>query len=291
MASEDIDDGGDGGGAGEAPHRFFDAACAAAWDKWFHVIEGGAQALSERMVALAGLEPGQRALDVATGLGEPAVTAARRVGPAGKVVAVDLSPDMLAYGARRAAELGLDNIEFREMDARALDVPEASFDAVLCRWGLMFIPDLDTALAGFRRALSPAGRFVATVWGAPEGAPALSLGGRVVRAHLGMPPPDEGPSTPFALADVEGLAARLEAAGFEDVAREGFVVDYVFDSVEAFTEFRQDRSAPLKREIAHHPEERQEAAWRALTEAARAYAGEDGEVRMANEGYLLSARR
>ncbi len=121
---------------GPAPRKW-DETRAAAWDKWFHIIEGGAQGLSDRMVALAAIGPGARVLDVASGLGEPAVAAARRAGPEGAVLATDLSPEMLGYGRKRAEKLGLDNIEFRQMDAQALELPEASFDAVLCRWGVI----------------------------------------------------------------------------------------------------------------------------------------------------------
>jgi ubiquinone/menaquinone biosynthesis C-methylase UbiE len=81
---------------------------------------------------LAAIQPGYRILDIATGIGEPAVTAVRKVSPTGQVVATDLSPQMLAIGKERAAELGPTNIEFHEMDADALDFPENSFHAVLC---------------------------------------------------------------------------------------------------------------------------------------------------------------
>ncbi len=117
--------------------RSWDETSAAAWDKWFHIIEGGAEALSDRMVELAAIGPGAQVLDVASGLGEPAVAAAQRVAPSGHVLATDLSADMLGYGRKRAAKLGLANIEFRRMDAQALEVPEAAFDAVLCRWGVI----------------------------------------------------------------------------------------------------------------------------------------------------------
>src|SRR5947209_3599466 len=99
------------------------------------------QPVSERMLELADIQPGSRVLDVATGGAEPALTAAHRVGPAGQVYVTDLSPEMVGLGRERAAELGLHNIDFREMDAEAPDLPEHSFEIVLCRFGLMFLPD------------------------------------------------------------------------------------------------------------------------------------------------------
>jgi ubiquinone/menaquinone biosynthesis C-methylase UbiE len=269
----------------------YDAAHAAAWNKWFHVIEGGAQRLSDRMAELAEIAPGQTVLDVATGLGEPAVTVAARVGPAGRVVAIDTSADMLAFAKARAAKLGLGQIDFRVMDAQAPDLPEAEFDAVLCRWGLMFMTDLDGVLADLRRTLAPGGRLVAAIWGPPEDVPVISLSTRVVHASLGLPPPEEGAKTPFALSDVTAFLRRLEAAGFDRVRGEWVTVTYSFESAEAFTEFRRARSGSLNARIARFPADQQESAWQAVCEAARAQAAPDGTLRVANAAYCASARR
>jgi SAM-dependent methyltransferase len=267
----------------------YDAARAAAWRKWFHILEAGAQPLSDRMVALAGIGPGSRVLDIATGLGEPAVTAARQAAPDGHVLGVDLSPDMLAFARARAAEQELSNLEFREMDANALDLPAAAYDAVLSRWGLMFVPDLAGALPRIHACLAPGGRFVASVWGPPETAPAVGLGDRIVRAELGLAPPAEGAMTPFALSDVDAFARTVAAAGFSDVAGEWFDLEYQFDDAATFTQFRRERSGPLNKAIADVPEDRQNAAWDKVTEAAQAYAGPDGRVRVPNRAYCLSA--
>ncbi len=275
---------------GLGPGRY-DAAHAAAWNKWFHIIEGGAQRLSDRMVELAEIAPGQNVLDVATGLGEPAVTAAVRVGAGGRVLAIDTSADMLGFARERAAKLGLDQIDFRVMDAQAPDLPEAEFDAVLCRWGLMFMTDLDGVLAGLRRALAPGGRLVAAIWGPSEDVPAISLSTRLVHASLGLPPPEEGAKTPFALSDVAAFLHQLEAAGFDQVRGEWVTVTYSFESAEAFTEYRRERSGSLNARIAHVPADQQEIAWQAVYEAARARAAPDGTLRLANAAYCASARR
>jgi ubiquinone/menaquinone biosynthesis C-methylase UbiE len=120
---------------------------------------------------LADIQPGQRVLDVATGGGEPAVTAAHRVGSSGHVIATDLSPQMVALGRERVAELELHNIDFREMDAEAPDLPEQSFDVILSRFGLMFLPNLQVALQRLHQLLVPDGRLVAAVWGPPQKVP------------------------------------------------------------------------------------------------------------------------
>lgn len=266
------------------------ADSAAAWAKWCHIIEDGAQGLSDRMVEVAAIGPGAQVLDVASGLGEPAVTAARRAGPGGQVLATDHSGEMLGHGRQRAETLGLDNIEFRQMDAQALDVPKAAFDAVLCRWGAMFLPELDRALAGFRRCLKPGGRLVAAIWGAAEQVPCIGLGARVVHAHLGLAPPVEGPGTPFALSEVAAFERQVAAAGFEEVRGAWFNVCYTFETAEQFTQYRRDLSKPLNQRIAAFPAEAREAAWAALTEAAREFESPEGTVTFDNAAYCVSAR-
>ena len=98
-------------------------AVATGWRKWWEIIEGGARQVSDRMLELAEIQTGQRVLDVATGIGEPAVSAARKVGPTGHVVATDQSPQMLEIARERAASLGLQNMEFKVTDAEALELP------------------------------------------------------------------------------------------------------------------------------------------------------------------------
>lgn len=278
------------GGTDEIAPSKWDTNRAAAWHKWFYIIEDGAHSLSDRMVELAAIGPGSRVLDVASGVGEPAATAARRAGPDGQVLATDLSEEMLGHGRARAEKLGLDNIEFRRMDAQALEVPEAGFDAVLCRWGVMFLPDLDGALAGFHRCLKPGGHLVAAVWGPAEQVPCISLGARVVHTHLGLAPPDEGAGTPFALAEVGAFERRVAAAGFENVRGAWFNVSYVFETAAQFTQYRRDLSGPLIERMATYPAAAQEAAWAALTESARAFETPEGTVKFDNAAYCVSAR-
>lgn len=269
----------------------WDPKRAAAWKKWFPVIERGAQVLSDRMVERVAIGAGDRVLDVATGSGEPAVTAARKVGPGGHVDGVDLSTDMLDLARERVRELGLGNVAFRVVDASALDAPPQSYDAVLCRWGLMFMGDLAVPLRAFHAALKPGGRLAVAVWGAPDDAPALSMSARIVLAHLDMPPPDEGPGTPFGLHDVDDLRAQIEAAEFADVRSESVAIHFTFDSCDDYARMRRERSAPLEARIAHFSSQRRAAAWRAVARAAAAHADADGIVRIENRAFCVSARR
>ena len=123
---------------------------AGAWEKWWPDIERGAQSASTALADAIGARPGQRILDVSTGIGEPAVTLARIVGPEGSIVATDQSASMLAVAGERIKEEGLGNIELVEADTEALNLPENEFDGAVCRWGLMFLPDLQAALGALR---------------------------------------------------------------------------------------------------------------------------------------------
>jgi ubiquinone/menaquinone biosynthesis C-methylase UbiE len=129
---------------------------AADWNEWWQTIEIAAQKVSDRLVELAEIKLGHKVLDIATGIGEPAVSAARKLvevdgsgnkindnEKTGHVLATDISSEMLTIAKQRAAALGLqDVIEFRQADAEMQELLESSFDVVLCRWGLMFMPNL-----------------------------------------------------------------------------------------------------------------------------------------------------
>src|SRR6202050_2004066 len=141
---------------------------AEGWKRWWPTFERAAQTVNDRLVELAGVRAGNRVLDIATGSGEPALTAARAVGPSGRVVAVDMSPGMLAIARERIDAARLNNVDLVESDAEALQrdphPAPAPFDPVRCRWGLLFMPDLDGVVRGLHRALKPGGHFTTAVW-------------------------------------------------------------------------------------------------------------------------------
>lgn len=266
-------------------------SAAPGWKKWREVLERGAQFVSDRMVELADIRPGHRVLDVATGAGDPAVTAARRVGPTGHVLGTDLSPAMLAIARERATTLGLRNLEFREMDAEALEFPEGSFDAALCRFGLMFLPNAAAAADRIRRSLARGGKFVGATWSVPPKVPLISLPMAVMQKALQLAPPPPGTPSVFSLSAPDAVERLLIDAGFRDVATEGLTMTVEFPSTEVYTSFLRDMAPPIRALLAKQPPERQEMLWRAVREAARSYATPDGTVRMSNEGLYVVGQR
>ena len=264
---------------------------AAGWRQWWPKFEEGLGSVSERLVELADIKPGNRVLDIATGIGEPAVTAARRVMPGGHVVATDIAPGMLEIGRKRANELGLENIEFRETDAEELDLPEEQFDVVLSRFGLMFLPDLGVALERIRGVLGPGGRLAAAVWGPPERVPLIAIPQQTVSRELELPPPPPGTPGPLALGDADALAARVRESGFVDVRTERRDATTPWESAAEFVQFIRAIAAPVRRILADQTPERREQVWHAVEQAAAAYEDSDGSVRLANQVIYIVARR
>jgi len=261
------------------------------WERWWHVIEKGAGIISERMLEMADVASGHHVLDVATGIGEPALSAARRVGPEGHVTAVDQAKDMLAIARRRAETLGLSNVTFQEMDAEMLGMNTTDFDGVLCRWGLMFMPDVDTALTRICQTIKRDGRIAAAVWSSPEKVPSISLPMGVVRELLQIPPPPPGTPNPFCLADTALLEQMFQQAGFRDICIESIMVDFAMPSAEVYTEFTRDINAPLVALLADRSSEQQDMVWEAITEAVRRYEAPDGSIHIENEAICISGIR
>jgi ubiquinone/menaquinone biosynthesis C-methylase UbiE len=263
---------------------------ATGWRKWSELIDESASAISERLVELAGVGPGSRVLDVAAGYGEPSLTAARRTGSEGEVVATDISAEMIAFGRERAAAAGLENIEFVESDAASLRFPEGSFDAALSRWGIIFEPDGEAAAARIRSFLKPGARMAISSWGPPDRVPMLAIPMGTAMQRLEVPPPPPGTPGPLSRPTPEALGGLLEAAGFSNVEVEQAEVSFEWQSAEEFTAFMKEIAPPISAMIAPHPREVQDETWAAITEAIREKAGDDGAVRLTNLVLLAAGR-
>ena len=262
---------------------------AAGWEKWWPLFENCAQSVSTRLVELARVKPGHRVLDIATGTGEPAITAARVVGANGRVIGVDHSPGMLDVARRRAQGLGLHNVEYREGDAASLNEPAGSFDAVLCRWGLMFVPDLAAAARGMHAALKPGASLATAVWDKGDKVPMITLAGPQVRETLGIAPPPPGTPNPMSLADTSILERALTGAGFRDFKVEPMNVRFEFDSPEKFLESRKDISYDFRNAMASQAVEVQRKLEEIVIREARPFVGADGKMRLDNQTFLISA--
>jgi SAM-dependent methyltransferase len=262
---------------------------ATGWRKWSELIDERTSKISSRLVELAGVEEGSRVLDVAAGYGEPTLTAARKAGPDGSVVATDISAEMLAYGRERAKAAGLDNIEFVESDAISLQFDEGSFDAAVSRWGIIFEPDGEAAAARVRGFLKEGARMAISSWGTIEQVPFLAIPMRTAMQRLGVAPPPPGTPGPLSRPTPEALGALLEGGGFADVQVEQVEVSFDWESPEEFTTFIKEIAPPITAMLAPHPPDVQEETWAAITEAVREAAG-DGPVTFSNVVLLAAGR-
>lgn len=261
---------------------------AAGWKKWSPLIDKGTAAVSERLVELARVAPGGRVLDIATGYGEPALTAAKRVGPDGEVVATDISADMLEFGRERAAAAGLENVRFIESDAASLEFPEASFDAALSRWGIIFEPEPEATAARIRTFLKRGSRMAIASWGTIERAPMFGLTVGTLMQRLQVPPPPPGTPGPLARPTPEALAALLEGGGFSNVEVEDLDLVFEYDSPEEFVTCMREIAPPITALLAQFPEDVQSEGWAAITEAARERAGGDRPFTLSNQALVAA---
>lgn len=282
---------------------------AAGWKVWWQTIEGAAQKVSDRLVELTEIRANQKVLDIATGIGEPAVTAARKLvgasGPSNKindnvkntgyVLATDISPQMLTIAKQRAMALGLqDIIDFRQADAEMLELPNSSVEVVLCRWGLMFMPNLNNALSRIHQVLVPGGGLDCAVWAEASKVPFISFPMGIVMRELNVPAPSSVTPGPFALADTSILQDALCSARFTDIKSERLNVTFEFAKVEDYINYTKAVASTIKTMLSKESVKRQEEVWNIVTEQVKnKYANVDHgtPVRIDNESICVTAKK
>src|SRR5258708_33681538 len=144
------------------------------------------QGVTDALVELAAVHPGMRILDLASGTGEPALTLSPLVGEQGEIVGTDVNAQPLEIAAQRATAQGIRNVAFQVSDAHVLPFPDAAFDRVTCRFGVMYFRDVVQALREARRVLKPGGRIALVAWGRLEQPYFHAMAGTVFK-HVGGP--------------------------------------------------------------------------------------------------------
>lgn len=249
---------------------------AVAWDEWGGVLEEWLGPATEVMLDLAGVGAGARVLDVAAGAGGQTVAAARRAGPAGRVLATDISAGILARADRRLAEAGLANAATRVMDGEDIAVEPGHYDAVVSRLGLIYFPDRQRALHSMREALRPGGRVAVVVYAPAELNGFFSVPVAIIRRAAGLGPPLPGQPGPFSLAADGALAGELAAAGFSDTEVREVDAPLRLPTAADCLRFERESFGALHQMLAALPEADREAAWAEVGEALRQFDGADG---------------
>jgi SAM-dependent methyltransferase len=254
-------------------------AAAEAWDRWAPLLARWLGPATEAMLDMAAVAPGARVLDVAAGAGEQTLTAARRVGAEGYVLATDISPAILRFALRAARQAGLAHVETLELDGERHDtLPEASFDAAISRVGLIYFPDQQRALAGIRRALKRGGRFAAIVYSTPEKNPFFSQPVGIIRRRAHLPPPLPGQPGPFSLGGERALASALEQAGFREVEVRRVDSPLKLPSAAECVRFERESFGALHQMMAALSESERTETWKEIETVLRKYETDEGFV-------------
>ncbi len=251
-------------------------AIAPSWERRRAEIEGVCAPVREWMLRALVPHEGQTVLELAAGAGDTGFGAAAALGEDGTLISTDFSPAMLEAARRRGAELEVENVEYRVIDAERIELVDDSVDGVLCRFGYMLMADPAAALAETRRVLRPGGRLALAVWGPPErnpffGAVAIGL---VKGGH--MPPPDPAAPGPFSMASAERTSALLEAAGFGEVRVEEVPVSFEIAGIDQYLDFTADTAGPIALVLRRLPADDREAVKAQSRAALERFAGGDG---------------
>lgn len=260
---------------------------ADAWSKWFDVIEGGASALSAKMIELVDLDHAKNVLDIGTGVGEPAITAALRLPQPARVTAVDSDPKMIAAARKRANRFGVENIDFEVANAETMPLSNRSCDAILARWSLMFVLDKPRMLRRLYSALRPGGRLVTGVWCNADSVPALSLVQRTIYEHFGWPLENRIPQKAFSLADKERTLKLFTDAGFIGMTVTPCEVVYEFGSPADYIQYRKDVSDVGWSQMADKTDEDWDAVYEAIERKLESCSTAEGRCRIVSHAYCI----
>jgi ubiquinone/menaquinone biosynthesis C-methylase UbiE len=227
---------------------------SAGWKKWDPELLGWHAPFGDALLRELRLRPDSEVLDVAAGTGEPGLNVAAQA-PEGRVVMTDISAGMLRVAEEKAAARNLSNVDFEVCDAAALPFRDNTFDAVYCRFGLMFFPVMSSAMREMTRTAKPGARVGAVVWGRAAQNPWASLILGTIAHHRELPIPPAGNPGLFRCAPTGFMTRMFTEAGLADVTERQVSTDLVFDSPESYWEFMTDIATTVAMGLAKADEE------------------------------------
>ena len=247
-------------------------AIAKGWHASIPMMRAWYAPATDLMLELARIDAGSRVLDIAAGDCDQSMAAAKRVGSTGSVLAIDIADGLLKIGAQSAREAGFQNIETRVMDGANLDLPEGAFDAVICRFALMYLPDPASALRGMKRVLKPGGWVSVVVYG-ENGSPEFSCARSAVRRHLGLP---ETESDAHSLGETTLLKQTLEAGGLSNIEIHALDLPIHMASAEECVRYLQASSPGLAELTSPLSPPEREQVWAEVHQDLTIYEGAKG---------------
>ncbi len=197
------------------------------------------------MVDLLEAQPGDRVLEIAAGPGETGFKVLPRIQPGGELISTDAAPEMVEAARRRAAELGLTGVRFGVEDAAHLSLSGNDVDCVICRFGIMLVPDMEAVASEIARVLRSGGTAVLAVWASTSVNPWMTAPGKAAMelGHMGQP--DHDAPGPFRLSDPERLRAVITSGGLTIETVEDVPVLWVAESLDEWWEATRDTSRML----------------------------------------------
>jgi SAM-dependent methyltransferase len=274
-------------------HEYWNGLDGEKWVRLERRLDEGLQPFADGLFAAAHLRAGERVLDVGCGCGATTLEAAKRVGPQGRALGVDISAIMLTRARERARELGLANATFEVVDAQSDPLPAGQFDAILSRFGVMFFAHPETAFANLLTALRPGGRLAFVCWQKIDANPWMFLPTLAAMQHVTVQrPADPHAPGPFAFADADRVRGLLERAGWRDVSTSRFEIPFASGgggSLEEAVDFMMEMG-PAAQALREADEATRARVRQAITETMKPFE-RDGGVLMDAAAWIFTARR
>jgi SAM-dependent methyltransferase len=262
---------------------------AEGWGRRAERIRDWGMPVSAALIDALALQPGQSVLELAAGPGDTGFLAAELVQPGGTVLSSDGAEAMVELAQGRAKAAGINNVEFRRLELEWIDLPTASVDAVLCRWGLMLVTDRQAAAREIRRVVRPGGSVALAVWDVPDLNPWATIPGRamVELGHSERPDPD-APGM-FRLAPAPRLRELLESAGFVEVEIQPVGVQRAYDTVDEYIAETLDLSGMMREAVQGLGEAERDAVSEKIRSLAAPFTAADGSLRLSGSSLVASA--
>lgn len=251
---------------------------AEAWYRWSPTLNKWLGKTTGRMLEMAGVGSGQYILDIAAGAGEQSITAAKKVGLTGRVLATDISSNILDFAKQMALQAGVNNIETKVMDGEDLTLEDETFDVVISRVGLIYFPDQQKALREMWRVLKPGGKIAAIVYSTPERNKFFSLPASIIRKRAELPPPLPGQPGPFSLGAEGVIEKAFSQAGFKNVKSELIDAPLLFESAKECLRFEKESFGALHQMMNSLSDSEKEAVWKETENALGEFETKNGFI-------------
>jgi ubiquinone/menaquinone biosynthesis C-methylase UbiE len=253
-------------------------AAAEAWYRWSPTLKQWLGKATDKMIEMAGISVGHHVLDVAAGAGEQSITTAKKVGSTGYVLATDISSNILEFAQQMAQQEGLNNIETKVMDGENLTIPDATFDAVISRVGLIYFPDQQRALKEMLRVLKRGGKVAAIVYSTPDRNKFFSVPVSIIRNRAKLPSPLPGQPGPFSLGAEGVIEKTFTQAGFINV--KSMLVDspLLLPTAIDCVKFEKESFGALHQMMSGLTDTEKESVWQEIEDELRKFETDNGFI-------------